>query len=51
MHPKRYTDSFNTTQTTQIPYPQHRKKKFEIDTTQQKQRKQLISTDRKNIFT
>ena len=25
-HPNRYTNSFNTTQTTQILYPQHRKK-------------------------
>ena len=51
-HPNRSTNLFNTTQTTQILYPQRRKKKnSETDTTQQKQRKQLILTDSKNIFT
>ena len=36
---------FNTTQTTQVLYPQHKKIK------KQKQRKQIILTNNKNIFT
>ena len=49
-HPNRYTNLFNTTQTTQILYLLHRKKKSDTDPAQQKQRKQLILTDSKNIF-
>ena len=49
--PNRSTNLFNTTQATQILYPQRRKKNSETDTTQQKQRKQLVLTDSKNIFT
>ena len=50
-HPNRYTNLFNATQTTQILYPQHRtKKNSQTDPAQQKQRKQLILTDDKNIF-
>ena len=43
-HPNRYTNSFNTTQTTQILYLLHRKKKL-------KQPKQLILNNSKNIIT
>ena len=46
-----YTNLFNTTQTTQIPLTITQKKNSETDTKQQKQRKQLILTDSKNIFT
>ena len=39
-----------TTQTTQFLY-QQRKKNYETEPAQQKQRKQLILTDSKNVFT
>ena len=42
-HPNRYTNLFNTTQTTQILYPQHRKKTTE--TTQP-----ILLTNSKNIL-
>ena len=42
---------FNTTQKTQILYLQHKKENSETDPTQQKQYKQLILTNRKNILT
>ena len=50
-HPNKYMNLVNTTQTTQIQYPQHRIKSSETDHVQQKQRKQLILTDSKNILT
>ena len=43
-------NTIQTTQTTQTPYLQ-RRKKSEIDSAHQKQRKELILTDNKNIFT
>ena len=49
-HPNRYTNLFNTTQTTQILSPQPRKKNSETDPAQQKQRKQIISADSENIL-
>ena len=49
-HPKRSRRLFNMTQTTQILYPQ-RKKKSQTDRTLQKQRKKLILTNSNNIFT
>ena len=42
---------FSTIQATQILYPQHRKKNSETHPAQQKQRKQLVLTDSKNIIT
>ena len=42
--------NLNTTQTTQILYLQ-RKKNYEVDPAQQKQRKQLILADSKDVFT
>ena len=50
-HPKRSTDLFNTIQTTQILYPQRRKKSYETNPAQEKQHKEFILTDSKNIFT
>ena len=49
-HLKRSTDLFNATQTTQI-LSAIQKKYSETDSAQQKQRKQLILTNSKNIFT
>ena len=44
-HPKRSTDLFNTIQTTQILYPQRRKKSYETNPAQEKQHKEFILTD------
>ena len=49
-HLKRSTDLFNATQTTKI-LSTPLKKYSETDPAQQKQCKQLILTDSKNIFT
>ena len=49
-HPDRNTNLFNTSQATQILYPRHIKIYSETNTAQQKQRKQLISTNIKNAL-
>ena len=49
-HSERSIDLFNKTQTTQIPYQQCRKNSV-TNPAQQKQRKELVSNDSKNIFT
>ena len=47
---KQLKQNMNTIQATQILYLQ-RKKYYETDPAQQKQRKRLILTDSKNVFT
>ena len=49
-HPTRSTDFLNTTQITEI-LSHNAEENSDTDTAQQKQRKQLILADRKNIFT
>ena len=50
-HPNRSTDLFNTIQNNPNSLSTAQKKNSETDPKQQKQRKQLILTDNKNILT